>query len=149
VAAIVADTSAVLALMDRGDKDHPALRMLYEERAADWILPWAILPEVDYVAGKKLGFAASQSWIDNLAAGAMHVEWGKGADLLRAQKLCAAYASLEIGLVDAVVMSVAERLRADIATLDLRHFAAVRLVHTPRLLPRDVHMPARRGHGPE
>jgi hypothetical protein len=33
---------------------------------------------------------------------------------------------------------MAERLRADIATLDLRDFGAVRLVHAPRLLPRDA-----------
>jgi len=35
-------------------------------------------------------------------------------------------------------MAVAERLRADIATLDLRHFGAVTLAHAPRLLPRDA-----------
>jgi hypothetical protein len=36
-------------------------------------------------------------------------------------------------------MAVAERLRADaIATLDVRHFAAVELRHPLRLLPRDA-----------
>jgi hypothetical protein len=36
-------------------------------------------------------------------------------------------------------MAVAERLEADaIATLDLRHFGAVTLTTTPRLLPRDA-----------
>ena len=145
VAVLVADTSAVLALMDRGDKDHQAIRALYEERADEWAVPWAILPEVDYLAGKKLGADASQAWIDNLAAGALLVEWGKEADLLRAQKLASTYASLKIGLVDAVVMAIAERRRADIATLDLRHFGAVRLTHIPRLLPRDAAVtPSRR-----
>lgn len=138
VAVVVADTSAVLALMDRNDKDHRRIRALYEERADEWALPWAILPEVDYLASKKLGADASQSWIDNLAVGTLRVEWGRDADLVRAQKLASTYAGLGVGLVDAVVMAVAERLRADIATLDLRHFAAVRLAHAPRLLPRDV-----------
>jgi predicted nucleic acid-binding protein len=47
--------------------------------------------------------------------------------------------ALRLGLVDAVVMAVAERLRAEaIATLDLRHFGAVKIAGAPRLLPRDA-----------
>ena len=43
-----------------------------------------------------------------------------------------------MGLVDAVVMATAERLGARaIATLDLRHFAAVAILGNPILLPRD------------
>jgi hypothetical protein len=41
--------------------------------------------------------------------------------------------------VDAVVIAIAERLRpAAIATLDLRHFAAVAIGGTPKLFPRDL-----------
>jgi hypothetical protein len=41
--------------------------------------------------------------------------------------------------VDAVVIVTAERLEADtIATLDLRHFAAVPIRGNPRLVPRDL-----------
>jgi predicted nucleic acid-binding protein len=138
VAVIVADTSALLALIDRDDKDHNAVRTLYTEQPGAWILPWAILPEVDYLAGRKLGSAASRAWMMNLAAGAFTVEWGSEADLVRAQALATTYAALEMGLVDAVVMATAERLQADIATLDLRHFAAVTLKHSARLLPRDL-----------
>ena len=40
--------------------------------------------------------------------------------------------------MDAVVIAVAERLKAEaIATLDLKHFGAVRIAGNPRLLPRD------------
>jgi predicted nucleic acid-binding protein len=46
---------------------------------------------------------------------------------------------LELGLVDAVVVATAERLKAEaIATLDLRHFGAVAIKGNPRLLPRDL-----------
>ena len=49
------------------------------------------------------------------------------------------YADLKIGLVDGVVISVAERLRAmAIATLDLRHFGAIRIEGQPLLFPRDL-----------
>jgi predicted nucleic acid-binding protein len=41
--------------------------------------------------------------------------------------------------VDAVVIAVAERLRAPaIATLDLKHFGTVAIKGRPRLLPRDA-----------
>jgi hypothetical protein len=44
-----------------------------------------------------------------------------------------------MGLVDAVVMVTAARLKARaIATLDLRHFGAVSLPGHPRLIPRDL-----------
>jgi hypothetical protein len=43
------------------------------------------------------------------------------------------------GLVDGVVVAVAERLGAEaIATLDLRHFGAIAIQGRPRLLPRDL-----------
>ena len=46
--------------------------------------------------------------------------------------------ALRIGLVDAVVMALAERLEVEaVATLDLRHFGAVAIKGAPRLLPRD------------
>lgn len=44
-----------------------------------------------------------------------------------------------IGLVDAVVIAMATRLKADaIATLDVRHFAAIPIPGNPALLPRDL-----------
>lgn len=73
---------------------------------------------------------------DDLAAGAFRVEWGAPADLERAAELDRRYAKLRLGVVDAVVMAVAERLGADaIATLDRRHFGAVTLRGSPRLVP--------------
>jgi hypothetical protein len=48
------------------------------------------------------------------------------------------YRNLELGLVAATVMAIAERRKADaIATLDLRHFGAVKLNQALLLLPRD------------
>jgi predicted nucleic acid-binding protein len=97
-----------------------------------------ILPEVDYLAATHLGAKVHGLWLSDLASGAYTIEWGADIDLAAAQAIVKAHQALELGLVDAVVMAVAERLRADIATLDLRDFAPVRLAHQPRLLPRDA-----------
>jgi predicted nucleic acid-binding protein len=59
--------------------------------------------------------------------------------LAAAQAIHQRYRPLRLGLVDASVITVAERLRADaIATLDVKHFGAVRIKGDPRLLPRDA-----------
>jgi len=136
---IVADTGAVVALLDADDRHHAALRRLFEERPSRWLLPWAILPEVDYIAHTQLGERVARAFLTDLASGAFTVDWGCDADLDRAREIDARYAALELGLVDAAVVAVAERRKADaIATLDLRHFGALRIRGTPRLLPRDL-----------
>ena len=121
-----------------GDRDHHLIKALYEASADTWILPSAILPEVDYLVAKHLGPKAQDAWLADLAQGAFSVEWGRDDDLVAAQHLCAKYRSLRIGLVDAMVVAAAQRLKAEaIATLDLHHFAAMAIKGTPRLLPRD------------
>ena len=135
---IVADTGAMLALVDAGDRHHRTLVDLYEEDPGAWVLPWAILPEVDYLLDNHVSTRAQRAFLRDLATGAFQVEWGEDADIARAQELCHRYASLRLGLVDAVVAAVAERLgAAAIATLDLRDFGALRLAGSPKLLPRD------------
>lgn len=143
---IVADTGAILALLDRGDVHHAALRALFDEDPNAWILPWAILPEVDYLAARELGPPAAMAFLDDVADGSFRVDWGRDSDVDRAREICHQYAALQPGLVDAVVMAVAERWSAGaIATLDLRHFGAVTLASTPKLFPRDLPRAARRG----
>ena len=104
-----------------------------------WVLPWAILPEVDYLVGAELGPQAQEAFLADLADGAFSVEFGRDADITRAHAIGRRYRALKLGLVDAVVIAIAERLRAEaIATLDLRHFGAVKIAGSPRLLPRDA-----------
>ncbi len=134
---VVADTGAVLALLDRSDRHHGGVRAVYDADPDSWILPWAILPEVDYLVVKMVGVRAARVWLADLADGAYAVEWGGAGDLAAAQAIERAHPSLTLGLVDAVVMAIAERTGADIATLDLRHFGAVTLKHRPSLFPRD------------
>lgn len=136
---IVADTGAILAVLDRSDRHHHELVDLFDRTGDVWVLPWAILPEVDYLVERHGGQAAAELFRDDLAAGAWVVEWGDDDDLSAAHRLLTRYADLRLGLVDAVVLTIAERLRAHaIATLDLRHFGAVSLEASPRLLPRDA-----------
>ena len=135
---IVVDTGAVLALLDASEDNHAAIKEIYDDNPAAWILPWAILPEVDYLVAAHLGAKAQEAFLGDIADGAFSVEWGRDEDLAVARRICTRHRSLRIGLVDAAVIATAERLKAEaIATLDLRHFAAVSIKGHPRLLPRD------------
>ncbi|HKA36700.1 MAG TPA: PIN domain-containing protein [Thermoanaerobaculia bacterium] len=136
---IVADTGAVLALIDADERNHKIIRDSYESDPESWRLPWAILPEVDYLLSTRVGKRAEEAFLEDLSSGVFVVEWGDDADLKEAQRICRKHKGLGLGLVDAVVIAVAERLHADaIATLDLRHFGTVRIAGNPRLLPRDL-----------
>ena len=136
---IVADTGAVVALIDRSDRHHRALRALYERDPAAWLLPWAILPEVDDLVGAYVSAKAREMFLADLADGAFTVAWGDDADVDQAYRLATRYRKLRMGLVDAIVMVTAARVKARaIATLDLRHFGAVSLPGNPQLVPRDL-----------
>jgi predicted nucleic acid-binding protein len=138
---IVVDTGGVLALLNRSDVHHAAVREFHERHGAAWVIPWAVLPEVDYLASTRLGHGVSLAFAQDVRDGMFTVDEHLGRDLGRACELLEQYASLQLGLVDAVVMAQAERWRVDmIVTTDLRHFRAVRLKLpiTPRLIPADL-----------
>jgi predicted nucleic acid-binding protein len=135
---IVVDTGAILSLLDADDRHHKVVRALFEAEGARWIVPWAVLPEVDYLARRELGPEAADAFVNDLAESRITTEWGDPADLERAAQLCARYRDLNFGLTDGVVMAIAERVEAEaIATLDLRDFGAVTLRGAPKLYPRD------------
>lgn len=128
----------MIALVDADDEHHRRVREVYEQDPDAWVLPWAILPEVDYLLATHVGVKAQDAFLADVAEGAFAVEWGRDEDLPAAQRIHTRYHALKLGIVDAVVVAMAERLAPEaIATLDLRHFAAVKIKGNPRLLPRD------------
>ena len=136
---IVADTGAIIALIDADDRHHEALAQMFDDDPGAWVLPWAILPEVDYLLSAHVGARAEEAFLGSLAAGSLLVEWGSETDVMEADRICRRHKALRLGLVDAVVIAIAERLRPDaIATLDLRHFAAVPIRGNPKIFPRDL-----------
>lgn len=136
---IIADTSAMLALIDADDQHHEAVRAIFEREPESWLLPWAILPEVDYMLHTHVGVRAQRAFLSDLAQSSFAVEWGDELDLARAHALCEKYRDLRLGLVDATVAVVAERIGARaIATLDVRHFGALTLKGSPAIYPRDL-----------
>jgi len=121
--AILADTGVLFALLDRDDSHHGAAKELLSGSREPWLVPLVVLPEVCYLAQKYLGADVERKFLEGVAAGELTLEWGEPSDLARAIEILRRRP--EFGMVDAMVMAVAERLRIrKIATFDRRHFGS-------------------------
>jgi predicted nucleic acid-binding protein len=136
--ALIFDTNTLLAVLNRGDEHHRDCVALIEASREDLLVPLLTLPELDYFLSK---YALQEGWLaflDDVDAGAWRVEHPTAADLRRARELQHDYADLRIGVVDASIIALCERLgEPKVATLDHRHFTTVRPRHVEalRLLP--------------
>ena len=132
---IIADTGAILSLLNSNDQYHGVMLEIFEADPRMWVLPWAILPEVDYMLWTRLGHKIQTDFFAEIANGEWSIDRGTQHDLTRAY---AFHAKFQIGLVDGVVIATAERLGAEaIATIDVRHFGKIPIRGNPKLLPRD------------
>lgn len=137
---IILDTSGLLSAIDAAQPLHSrAVSALAEDRGPLVLSPF-VLAELDYLLGNRVGPGAQAALLGEVAAGAYRLEPFSEADVGRASEVVERYFDLAIGLADASIVVLAERLRCrDLLTLDERHF---RTVLGPgdepfRLLPAD------------
>jgi hypothetical protein len=132
--ALVLDTGPLLAALDAADPDHESCAALLTEAAEDLVVPALVLAELDYWCERRLSPDAWLAFLDDVLAGAYRVDPPTVADLRRCRTLQEQYRSLGLGVVDASVIALVERLgEPKIATLDQRHFRAVRPLHARAL----------------
>jgi predicted nucleic acid-binding protein len=137
---IIIDTSAILAYMNATDDHHELVSAWLQDLGDDLATTPLIIAEVDHLVAARGGRAALTALRVDLAAGAYLVEWWQGA-MPTAVRVAEQHADTELGLADASLVALAERHQTvDIATLDERHFRAVRPLAAGeafRLLPID------------
>ncbi|HEY3825309.1 MAG TPA: PIN domain-containing protein [Bryobacteraceae bacterium] len=139
--AIVADSGAIYGLYDRRDHSHTGLRAAVEKARDRIVLPQPILGEIDYLLRVRLGNAALLRFLADIQEGAFVIEAVSLSDMRRCASLIAKYHDLDLGLSDASVVAVAERLGTNlILTVDHRDFRVMRSVRGKpfRLLPADL-----------
>lgn len=86
----------------------------------------------------RAGTKTELTFLDQVRTGIFELTELTGTDLERMRELVSTYADFPLGATDASVVSIAERLDVSaIATLDHRHFSAIRPRHVPvfTLLP--------------
>jgi predicted nucleic acid-binding protein len=124
-AALLCDTGALLDYVVQGAADHRAFRDAID-RARTRYVPGLVLAEVDYFLRRERG--AMRILFADLARGAFTYAAPSLRHLARAMEIDRQYEELELGLVDASVVALAEELGVTrIATRDVRDFSAVRL----------------------
>ncbi|HET8659889.1 MAG TPA: PIN domain-containing protein [Micromonosporaceae bacterium] len=131
---IICDTGPLVAALNRKDADHARCVDLLERHSGPLLVPSPVLAEVCYFLESRVGPEGEATFLAAVADGELQLVDLTRDDLRRMVELVRTYADFPLGAVDASVMAVAERHNCTaIATLDRRHFSAVRLQHTPSL----------------
>jgi predicted nucleic acid-binding protein len=132
--ALILDTGPLLAALDAADPDHERCARLLAGAAEDLVVPGLVFAELDYWCLTRLGTAAWLIFLDDVVRGAYRIEHPVLGDLERCGALQGQYEDLSLGVVDASVIALAERLgERRLATLDRRHFSVVRPAHVDAL----------------
>jgi uncharacterized protein len=135
---LLCDTGVLLAAGNVKDQDHHACLGLLRTAAGPLLVPSPVLGEVGYLLQSRVGPQAEVTFLQSFGGDGFHVAELEADDIPRMAELVETYLDLPLGIVDAAVIAIAERLKlTDVATLDHRHFTVVRPRHTRafRLLP--------------
>lgn len=124
----VVDSGPLYAAADMDDQDHQASLDALSAPGRTLVIPALVVAEVTCLIGARLGVSAEAAFLEALASydvePPLPEEWPRIAELVRT------YRDFPLGGTDASVMVLAERLGTPhVATLDRRHFLAVRPVH--------------------
>jgi len=132
--ALILDTGPLLAALDAADPDHARCAALLTDSTEDLVVPALVLAELDYWCTRRLSSEAWLTFLDDVLAGAYRIEPPTAVDLVRCRDLQPQYRDLTLGVVDASVIALAERLdEPKLATIDHRHFRIVRPSHVATL----------------
>lgn len=128
--------------MDRRDSDHHLVREWMDELDDELLTTPLILAELDHLVSRQGGPSAARALRDDFKRGAYQLQWWPSA-LRETIDVAERWASMELGLADASLVALAARANTiEIATLDERHFRALRPTSGPDdaflLLPHDV-----------
>lgn len=135
---VLVDTGVIFGAVDRDDPRHSECAEVLEGHTGELLVPVPVIVESAWLIESRLGPTSEADFLRAVNAGELERVDLAGEDWARALELIKRYADLPLGLVDASVMAIAERLDiAQIATLDHRHFRAVRPSHVDafELLP--------------
>jgi len=128
---LLVDTGVLFALADTSDAWHKRTRTLVSSIHDTLLAPITIIPEVAYLLHHRIGPRAERAFVRSVADRELAIEDVRAHDWQRVEQLMGEYEV--IGLVDATVIAIAERLKLrTVATTDRRHFGAVRPKHVER-----------------
>jgi uncharacterized protein len=131
---IVCDTSPLVAAADRDDHHNRACTDLFASlhmARRPILVPAPVVAEVGYLLGRAGGARIEAAFLQSIVQRTFTIVDLELDDYARMAELVTIYADFPLGTTDAAVIAIAERLGiSEVATLDRRHFHAVRPRHT-------------------
>lgn len=91
----------------------------------DLLIPDLVLVEVDQLLRARVSVDSARAFLAAIAAAEHSVVFLSAALLRHARDIDARFGDLDLGLVDAAVMAIAERDDMPVLTFDFAHFRAV------------------------
>lgn len=131
---MIVDTGVLYAAADLDDTDHQRSAALLTDGTDPLLVPTPVIVETSWLLESRLGPSAELAFLRAIEAGYLARVDLAADDWVRVGDLVEQYADLGLGLVDASVVAVAERLGArTVATLNHRDFHVVRPRHCAAL----------------
>jgi predicted nucleic acid-binding protein len=124
----ILDAGPLYAVLDTADQWHRDSVTLLSDTTFQFVIPVLVLAEVSHFIQRRLGGDVEAEFAGTLKD--WRIEAPLPQDWERIAQLVRTYADWPLGITDASVVVLAERLDTDVvATLDRRHFGAVRPAH--------------------
>ena len=125
------DTSFLVALINQKDSHHHACVQVAQNDELDKRIPITVIPETCYLLHRWLGHHVMCSFMGVMRDPIWMIEQVTQGDFIRVEQLLRQYADARLDLVDATLVTLAERMNIDtILTLDRRDFYLIRPLHT-------------------
>ena len=126
----IVDTGALMALLRASEPQHASVAAAISAERGSLIVPLTVVVETGQLIARRLGARAEAEWLSRLVSGRWLIEPSPIGDLARAAELIAQYQDADIGLVDATIVAMAERVGVvRLYTLDRRDFTIIRPRH--------------------
>jgi uncharacterized protein len=143
---LLVDSNVWLDAADVDCPTHKACAALLRDRKRELVTPADVVGEASRLIRFKLGAAAEAAYVRLVTAGPITIVDLIKDDWVRARELVETYVDRPLGLVDAAIIAISERMDiADLASMNGRDFYLVRPKHTTgfTLLPEGLARPPR------
>lgn len=131
---LILDTGIIVASLNRRERTHAPCRALIASADEPIVIPAPTLCEVDHLIHRQLGLEAMPALLRDVERGSYVLEELGPDDLPRVVQIMERYSDLDVGFVDAAVLTIVERLNEPkLATLDRKHFSVMQPRHIDSL----------------
>ena len=145
---LIVDTGPLVAIADQDDRDYQTCLDLLATATGPLITTELVIAEPGYLLNRELGPKAELALVEMIQDGTLTIEPLGSPDWTRVAELLDRYEDVPLGVTDASLIAIAERLSAvEVATLDRRHFRVVRPSHCDSFILKPEHIEASRRSG--